>query len=122
MLVYVRYNKDKFQYDVTKEYFRASLTPCRTTDEAQPRRGGEAQQGEGRCVLPPWEHESRVSGFVTKTRTRTRHTAEQGRQNCALSHNRLGRWGALTPDEGRMSAAIGIPIGATYSKRNILFG
>ena len=53
------------------------------TGEAQPRRGGEAEQGEGRCVLPPWEHESRVSGFVTKTRTRMRHTAPQGRYNCA---------------------------------------
>ena len=30
MLVYVRYNKDKFQYDVTKEYFRAAVTPGRT--------------------------------------------------------------------------------------------
>ena len=48
-----------------------------------PRRGGEAQQGGGRCVLPPWGHESRVSGFVTKTRTRMRHTAPQGRYNCA---------------------------------------
>ena len=27
MLVYVRYNKDKFQYDLTNQYFRASVTP-----------------------------------------------------------------------------------------------
>ena len=33
MLVYVRYNKDKFQYDVTKEYFRAAVTPGRTSVE-----------------------------------------------------------------------------------------
>ena len=41
---------------------------------------------------------------------------------CEICYNRLERWGALTPDEGRRSAAIGIPIGATYSKRKILFG
>ena len=30
MLAYVRYNKAKFWYDVTKEWFRASVTPGRT--------------------------------------------------------------------------------------------
>ena len=30
MLVYVRYNEAKFQYDLTNQYFRASVTPGRT--------------------------------------------------------------------------------------------
>ena len=65
-----------------RRFMWLTLTTTAPT-EAQPRRGGEAQQGGGRCVLPPWGHESRVSGFVTKTRTRMRHTAPQGRYNCA---------------------------------------
>ena len=30
MLAYVRYDKAKFQYDLTNQYFRASVTPGRT--------------------------------------------------------------------------------------------
>ena len=30
MLAYVRYDKAKFQYDLTNQYFRAAVTPGRT--------------------------------------------------------------------------------------------
>ena len=33
MLAYVRYDKAKFQCDLTNQYFRASVTPGRTRDE-----------------------------------------------------------------------------------------
>ena len=32
MLAYVRYDKAKFQYDLTNQYFRAAVTPGRTVE------------------------------------------------------------------------------------------
>ena len=41
---------------------------------------------------------------------------------CEICYNRLERWGALTPVEGRMSAAIGITIGATDRNEKYFLG
>ena len=41
---------------------------------------------------------------------------------CEICYNRLERWGALTPVEGRMSAAIGVAIGATERNEKYFLG